>query len=239
MFSNFYDIQGRALLDGHLAVPDSALGNEAFAVRGHEFLYNPPGPSVLRMPVLLVTDRLDGRMTVASHVRGLGAHRRAGRPPRVAGPAPARAGRAASGAPRPSVLGTFLVVVTAGSTLLYLGSIPWVFHEAYAWAIPMTVGSAYALLGVLQRPTTGGVLATAGFTLGALFSRATAGFACAAAVLLAAAWLFRGGRGADAKAWWWRIGLAGAVPVLLSAAVNWAKFRHPSPSRSRTRSSPA
>ena len=131
------------------------------------------------------------------------------------------------GRPEAFVLGAFLVTATAGSTLLYLGSVPWVFHEAYAWAIPMTIGSAHALLGVLQRPTLARVLATAGFTLGALLSRATAGFACAAAVLVACAWLARGGRGAEAKAWWWKLGLAGAVPVVLSAAVNWAKFRHP------------
>jgi hypothetical protein len=71
------------------------------------------------------------------------------------------------------------------------------------------------------------VLATAGFTLGAVLSRATAGFACAAAVLLAAVLLARGRRGTAARAWWWKLGLAGAVPVLISAAINIAKFRHP------------
>jgi len=226
VFGNFYDIQARALLDGHLAVPDGSLGNEAFVARGHEYLYNPPGPSFLRMPLFLVTNRFDGRLTTLSmlaawvvtvvlvallvwRVRGL---LRPGAP---------------LGQPEAVALGAFLVVATAGSTLLYLGSIPWVFHEAYAWAIPMTIGSAHALLGVLRRPTTAGVLATAGFTLGALLSRATAGFACAAAVLLAAAWLARGGQGRSAKTWWWKVGVAGAVPVAISAGLNWAKFRHP------------
>ena len=35
------------------------------------------------------------------------------------------------------------------ATLLYLGAIPWVFHEAYAWSIAMTLGSAHALIGCL------------------------------------------------------------------------------------------
>ena len=72
VFGNFYDIQARALLAGDLAVPDGALGNEAFAVRGHEFLYNPPGPSFLRMPVLVVTDRFAGSsLAYQSYGRGL------------------------------------------------------------------------------------------------------------------------------------------------------------------------
>jgi len=226
VFGNFYDIQARALLDGQLAVPPGSLGNEAFAVRGQEFLYNPPGPSLLRLPIFLFTDRLDGRLTAVSmlaayvvtvvvlcllvwRVRGL------------------LAPGAALSRSEALLLGTFLVAGTAGSTLLYLGSIPWVFHEAYLWAIPMTLGAAHALIGVLQRPSTAGVLAVGGFTLGAVMSRATAGFACAAAVMAAAAWLWSGRRGQGARSWWWSVLLAGAVPVVLSAAVNWAKFRHP------------
>ena len=69
VFGNFYDIQARAFLDGHLDVPAGCLGNEAFVQRGHEFLYNPPGPSLLRMPLFLVTDRFDGRLTAALDAR--------------------------------------------------------------------------------------------------------------------------------------------------------------------------
>lgn len=226
VFGNFYDIQARAFLDGHLDVPAGSLGNEAFAVRGQEFLYNPPGPSLLRLPVFLVTDRFDGRLTALSmlvayvltvvllvllvwRVRNL-----------LAPGAPL-------GHPEAFALGAFLVAGTAGSTLLYLGSVPWVFHEAYSWAIAMTLGSAYALVGLLQKPSLRGVLATGAFTLGAVMSRATAGYACAAAVMVGGAWLLRGGRGREARDWWWAVVLVGAVPVLLSAAVNWAKFRHP------------
>jgi hypothetical protein len=226
VFGNFYDIQGRALLGGHLAVPAGSLGNEAFDVRGHEYLYNPPGPSLLRMPVLLVTHRFDGRLTVASMflawvVTVVVLALLVWRVRRLLAPGRPLGHREAA------LLATFLVVGMAGSTLLYLGSVPWVFHEAYAWAIPMCLGTVHALLGVLRSPSRAGVLATAGFTFGALFSRAPAGFACSLAVLAAAVWLWRGGRGATARGWWLPLGLAALVPLAISVAVNWAKFRHP------------
>ena len=59
--SNFYDLQARALLDGHLWVPDQSLGIEGFVVDGHTYMYFPPFPALLRVPVLLLTDRFDGR----------------------------------------------------------------------------------------------------------------------------------------------------------------------------------
>jgi len=228
VFGNFYDIQARALLDGHLDVPAGSLGNEAFLVRGQEWLYNPPGPALLRLPVLLVTDRLDGRLTVASmllawvltlvvtalllwRVRGL----------------------LRPGAPLPrweaAALAAFLLLVTLGSTLLYLGSVPWVFHEAYAWAVPMSIGAVWALLGVLHRPGTAGLLLTAGFTLGAILSRIPAGMACGIAVVGAAGWRLLQDRHDGSAAWrkWGLVAAAGVVPVLIGFAVNWAKFRHP------------
>jgi len=64
--SSFYDIQARALFHGHLAVPDRILGIESFNVDGRTYMYFPPFPALLRMPLLLVTDRFDGRLTAPS-----------------------------------------------------------------------------------------------------------------------------------------------------------------------------
>jgi hypothetical protein len=226
VFGNFYDIQARALLDGHLAVPDGSLGNEAFVVDGRDYLYNPPGPALLRLPVFLVTDDLDGRLTVLSMLAAWGVtlvvtsllvwrvrHLLRGRVPLPWWEAVAYGG--------------LLVAATCGSTLLFLGSIPWIFHEAYAWAIAMSLGALHALLGFLEAPSARRAAAAGGFTLGALLSRTTAGWACAAAALGVAAWMFRGRRWSEHRDLWWPIALAGLVPVALAATVNWAKFRHP------------
>ena len=225
VFSNFYDLQARALLDGRFDVPAGSLGIEAFVVNGKHYLYFPPGPALLRMPIFLVTDRFDGRLTTASmlvawivtavifsllvwRVRLL---LRPGAP---------------LGRWEATAYGLLLMAGTAGSTVLFLGSIPWVYHEAYAWAIPMALGSAFALLGVIQRPSTSGLLAVGLFTTGAVLSRTTAGWAVAAAVLLAAVLIPRDRLRADTNLWW-KLYAAGLVPIGVGMAVNYAKFRHP------------
>jgi hypothetical protein len=105
--------------------------------------------------------------------------------------------------------------------------VPWIFHEAYLWSTPMAVGVAFTLLGVLERPTVGRVVATGAFTLGVVLSRTTAGWACAVAVLVTAGWMAFGRRGAEARRRWVGLAVAGALPVLVGMAINWMKFRHP------------
>jgi len=193
---------------------------------GKHYLYFPPGPALLRMPAMVLTDRFDGRMTTLSmllawmvtallfslliwRVRCL---LRPGAP---------------LGRWEAAAYGLLLVAGTVGSTVLFLGSIPWVYHEAYAWAIPMALGSGFALLGVIQHPSTRGLVATAAFTTGAVLSRTTAGWAVAGAVLLTAVLLPRGGRRDADPHLWWKVYAAGLTPVAIGMAVNWAKFRHP------------
>jgi hypothetical protein len=226
VFSNFYDLQARALLDGHFDVPPDSLGIEAFVVGGKHYLYFPPGPALLRMPILAVTHRFDGRLTTISmlvawmvtvllfslliwRVRGI-----------------LRPG-VALGRWEAATYGLLLIAGTVGSTVLFLGAIPWVYHEAYAWAIPMALGSAFALLGVIERPSTSGLVATGLFTTGAVLSRTTAGWAVAGAVLLTAVLLPRGGHRDADRHLWWKIYAAGLTPIAVGMAVNWAKFRHP------------
>ena len=193
---------------------------------GKHYLYFPPGPALLRMPVFAVTDRFDGRLTTLSMLAAwivtvviftllIWRVRLLLRP----------------GAPlgrwEAAAYGVLLVAGTVGSTVLFIGSIPWVYHEAYAWAIPMALGSAFALLGVIQHPSTSGLVATAAFTTGAVLSRTTAGWAVAGAVLLTAVLLPRGGRRDADPHLWWKIYAAGLTPIAIGMAVNWAKFRHP------------
>lgn len=225
VFGNFYDLQARALLHGRIDVPNGSLGIEAFLNDGKSYLYFPPGPALLRMPLLAVTDRFDGRLTPLSMLLAwvltvtlvallMWRVRRMIRPD-------AHLSRLEAVG-----YGFMLLAGTAGSVVLFLGSIPWVYHEAYAWAIAMALGFAFCLLGVVQRPTVWGVVATGAFTAGAVLSRTTAGWACAAAILLAAVFLPRR-YGAEQRHLALHLWLAGVVPILIGIAVNWAKFRHP------------
>ena len=62
----FYDLQARAMFHGHFFVADGALAGEAFVHGGHQYTYFGIFPSLLRMPVLLVTGSLDGRLSAPS-----------------------------------------------------------------------------------------------------------------------------------------------------------------------------
>lgn len=207
-------------------MPAGSLGIEAFIHDGRHYLYFPPGPALLRMPLFLFTSRFDGRLTAVSMLLAyvltivlvallIWRVRRILR------------GSAPLGRTEALGYGTLLVAATAGSTVLFLGSVPWVYHEAYAWAIPMAIGSGFCLLGVVERPGTGRIVATGLFTLGAVLSRTTAGWAVAGAVLLTAVFAPRHRAVERDRHLWWQIYLAGLVPIGAGMAVNWAKFRHP------------
>ena len=53
-------------MSGHLYVPWGALGLEAFVHDGHQYTYFGLFPSLIRIPILLVTHRLDGRLSAIS-----------------------------------------------------------------------------------------------------------------------------------------------------------------------------
>ena len=64
--SNFYDLQGRAMLGGHFDLPPGSIGIEAFLHAGRTYTYFGLFPSLLRLPVLAVTHAYDGRLTAPS-----------------------------------------------------------------------------------------------------------------------------------------------------------------------------
>ena len=58
--SNFFDLQARAMFHGHLSLPNGILGIEGFVHDGRTYTYFGLFPSIIRMPILLVTSSLDG-----------------------------------------------------------------------------------------------------------------------------------------------------------------------------------
>jgi hypothetical protein len=221
--TGFYDTQARALLHGHLSVPRGSLGIEEFVVHGRSYMYFGPFPAVLRMPVLAVTHRFDGRLTTPSillawlvtglvtalllwRVRGL-----------VRGDAPlGRAEAVASAA--------LMVAIGGGSVLLYLASTPVVYEEAISWGIALGIGTAFAVLGVLERPSWRRIVVAGLFTLAAVLTRSTMGYGGVVALGLASAWLALGRSTRADRRWWLAVAGAAAVPLLVSVALNLAKF---------------
>lgn len=222
--SGFYDVQARVLLDGDLAVPRASLGIEGFVVDGRTYMYFPPFPALVRIPVLIVTDSLDGRLSAvmlllawivlaAATAALFWGVRRLLRP----GDSVSRIELAA---------GALLVAtVTGGSVVVFDASLPWVYHEVYVWSVGLTVATLAAVVSFAADPRPRAVLAAVACAMATILTRTTAGWAMA--FTLAAAGIVALTR----TGWPRRYGtglIAGAIATLtVGVAVNWAKFRHP------------
>ena len=182
-----YDAQARAMMAGHFTLPNGSIGTEAFVHDGHQYTYFGIFPSLLRIPVFLVTHALDGRLTAVSMLCGwlvtaLFASLLLWRIRVVL------RGEAHLGWMETISYGVLLASVLAGSVLLYLASQPNQYSEDLVWSVALASGSLFALLGVVERPSWGRVVACGTLVLLTNLNRATTGYACVIAALLMAAW---------------------------------------------------
>ncbi|MGH9078546.1 MAG: hypothetical protein ACRDYE_00420, partial [Acidimicrobiales bacterium] len=222
----FYDFQARAMFHGHLYLPAGKLGIEAFLHDGREYTYFGIFPSLIRMPVLLVTSSLDGKLTAPSILiawlttgafSGLLLWRL-----RIV----IRRGAALAWS-EAVTFGLFMATIMGGSVIIYVASTPFVYSEDFAWSIPLTLGSLFGLLGVMEKPTRGRVVFSGVLILFASLDRTPAGYACVIGAALVCAW-FALGRGGQANRRWAipMVAVAG-IPFAASCAVTYAKFGLP------------
>ena len=220
---NFYDLQARAMLAGHLYLPNGSIGIEAFNHAGHQYTYFGLFPSLLRLPILIVTHSFDGRLTAPSlllawFVTGIFSSLLLWRL-RVMIRGQALLGRAEAAS-----LGVLVASITGGSVLLFLAASPKVANEDMAWGAALTIASVFALLGVLERPTRGRVISSGALILLTAINRAPTGYACIIGALLVAGWFGIGREGADGRRWCIPILLTGLVPLAVVTMVNLVKF---------------
>ena len=225
-YDDFYDLQARALFHGHLWLPNGSMGIEAFVHNGHDFTYFGLFPSIIRMPALLLTSRYDGSMTAPSILAAwlltaLFSTLLLWRI-RIVMRGDARLGRVEAVS-----FGTLIATIMAGSVVLYLAATPFVFNEDFAWSVPLTIGSLFALLGVLERPSWGRVLASGLLILCANLNRSPSGWGCSIAACLIAAWFAWGGERAERRRWALPTFAAGLVPFVAGCVVTYAKFGIP------------
>lgn len=225
-FDYFYDLQARSIFHGHLWLPKGDISLEAFVHNGHEYTYFGIFPSIIRMPILLVTGSLDGKLTApALLIAWIGAGvmsslllwrlRHLLRGPAVLGCLEA------------SSYALLVAAILGGSVLVYLAATPFVYSEDFAWSVPLTLGSIFAFLGVLERPSRGRIWAAGLFVLGANLDRAPAGYACVIGALLVAAWFALGKGGESNRRFAWPLMAVGLIPLAVSCAVTYAKFGLP------------
>lgn len=249
LLSSFLDAQARALLHGHLYVSAAQASIEGFSLRGHSYLYFGMWPTVLRIPVLLFTHSLDGRLTqismllafVVLMVGTASLHwqiRCLIRP---------EAGLATGDLWAAAMI---QVAVGAGGVALFLAGWQVVYHETELWGAATAIAGISASLKVSVAPSTQRIIAAAVLALLAILSRPSVGLAPSLVLIflavglgarLSAGWWERrshplparwaraigefGIRSRDAS---WQTGLAvltaGAIPLLTYAAVQLAKF---------------
>jgi hypothetical protein len=247
-FSNFYDVQARSWLRGTWSMPANVLSIEGIRTGTRTDMYYGPVPSLLRLPVLLFTHRFDGRLTQPSlllafvvallfatllswRIRGM-----------LRGPA-------AVSRIEVGLTAALVVVIGLGSVFFFLGATAMVYEEAELWGAALTLGAFYSLVGFLDRPGAGRLVATGVLTTLAFLTRGSVGagplvvIGCAAALYLGVVaahrspkWSQRvqrlaqalGVRVAEASGKF-GLGLLGAlgIPLALYVAVNEIKFSTP------------
>ncbi len=220
---NFYDVQAREMFHGHLAMPSGSLGLEGFVHDGRTYTYFGLFPSIIRMPILLLTSSLDGRLTApymlaAWLLTGLFAALTLWRVRYLV------RGDSAMGRGEATAFGVLLATIMGGTIWMLLAATPFVFNEDIAWSICLTVGSIFALLGVAERPSWGRVVASGVLILCANLDRSTTGWACAVGAGFIAIWFLLGLGGHDNRRWFLPVLAAGVIPVVISCIVNYAKF---------------
>ena len=220
---NFYDLQARAMFHQKLSLATGSLGIEGFTHDGRTYTYFGLFPSVLRMPVLLVTSSLDGKLTPSSILlawllTGLFTSLLFWRVRYLV------RGDTVMGRLEAAGYGVLIATVMGGTVWMLLASVPHVFNEDVAWSISLTIGSLFMLLGVIERPTWRRVIASGLLILCANLDRATTGWAVAAGAGLIAVWFLLGRGGPENRRWFLPVLAAGVIPVVISCIVNYAKF---------------
>lgn len=182
-FCGFYDAYARSILHGHLDVPRSAIGLEAFTFEGKTYGYFGIAPALLRIPLVLIFPNMDGLwsrvMILLAATISL-----------ICGYALLRMFR---GTVRELTTGErvlhsiFIITAGIGSTIVFLVGRSYTFHESLAWSGAFALLFAWAISRYFQRSQTKFLLLAAAFAFMSFHSRATTGAGALLAIGILAA----------------------------------------------------
>ncbi len=221
--NTIYEVQARAIMHGHLWIPPGSIKYEAFVAHGHQYTYFGIFPSLLRIPVLLFTSSLDGRLSALS----------------ITGAWIVTAvfcslllwrlriflrGNAALGWLEASSYGLLLVAILIGSVLVFLASRPATATEDEAWSVALFCGTLFALVGVIERPSWRRIALCGSLVLLTDLNRGTTGYAAVLATFLVALWFALGREGQALRHWALPIAGAAFVPMAIGCAIDMVKF---------------
>lgn len=220
LLGSFYDVQGRALLHGHLAVPTGSASFEGFVIGGRTYVYFGPVPALLRLPVLLVTHALDGRMTQLSMLFAFVVLLEAGARVHWRVRELLRPGEPVSARERTAVF-VLALALGAGGVPLFLASWPVVYHEAELWGTALSLAAVGAILALVAEPTPRRIAWAGLLALLAVNTRISVGLGPIIALALLAVVPLSPRLPGRARIW---IGAAALVAIGSAALINEAKF---------------
>jgi hypothetical protein len=170
-FGHFYDYQALSFLQGRLDLPESAHSSESFVFEGKHYIYFGPTPAVLRLPFVFFNvgfGVLSRSFMVASYVAFLAAvyalliH------------VSRRATRTRSW-PAASAVMLFVATAGAGSTIFFLSSRAYIYHEAILCGATLALWSGYFSLRYLAEPERSWWAGAAACGIAAVHARPTTG----------------------------------------------------------------
>ena len=170
-FGSFYDFQAASILHGHLDVPREAIGGEAFIVHGKAYGYFGPTPAFMRIPFVVLRLAFGKLSRAFMLLEYVGCLVFAYLILRLA----VRMLRGENALPS----NWAIVILTAnagfGSTLLFLGSRAYIYHEAILCGAAFALASCYFSLRHLIKPEGKAWMVAWGLGLLSVNARPTAG----------------------------------------------------------------
>lgn len=179
--TNFHTEQMRSLVHLHWYMRPSVLGIEGFERGGRWYMYYGPFPSLFRLPFLVVWPSEADRITQWSMLVGFAVALRA------VGLLLWRVrswfrGDQATDRRERFGAGAVVFLAGAGSSLLFLGTNAWIYHETEIWGAALALTAYEAILAVVATPTRRRVIIASVWTAAAILTRGSVGLGAVAAL---------------------------------------------------------
>jgi hypothetical protein len=247
--SSLYDAQATSLMHGHWDMPGGVLSVDGFRVGSKHYMYFGIWPSLLRLPVLAVSDTWSGRLSVVSMLIAFFV---------LLGGASALFWRirslfhpdGACSRIEAAIAGFAVFVIGCGTPALYLAGRAWTYHEAILWAVALSLLAYERIIAFIQQPSRGRLALAGLWTTLSILSRVSVGVGPVIALaLVAAIELLRlvarrrspterqpagrslfaridraGTQDATGRTWFGATLLTTTIPVAAYAAMNYARF---------------
>jgi len=169
-FCDFYDAQALSMIDGRFDVPPAAIGDEALIFHGKAYGYFGIGPALLRIPLVVAFENMDGRwsrmmMMIGAAINLICAYR-------ILllirnKPVTTRTQRL--------LHSLFVICAGIGSTNVFLAGRSFTYHEAIMWGGAFSLLFAWTILNYLAHPGYWRLALAGFFAFMAFHCRPTAG----------------------------------------------------------------